>query len=319
MAVAQGSGMTSATEQVSSDALNPRAREFLPWWRLGGSRKLLSADAPEFILQAPGTVAADTGGDAAPAAGRHPDREAVRMHFNPQEYDILLWGKRRAAYNYWLGAREPGAAYKSRRRQRIDVANKTIFVTDTDHSVTEEMLATLFRICATVVHCRICGYLMSGFRYAFIELQSEDEAYVALFLDGAIIGPRPLRVSPSRTSMRPINPRFLPQSEAEREVCSRTVYCSNISKNVEQRNLKAFFEGKITTSHISHLKLLGDDWHATNIAFIEFVEIHGAIAALNSSGIFAGGIPIRVSPSKTVIKGGNYRASPAPAPSASGS
>ncbi|KAL6592454.1 hypothetical protein ACP70R_049507 [Stipagrostis hirtigluma subsp. patula] len=301
MAVAQGSGMTSATEQVSSDALNPRAREFLPWWRLGGSRKLLSADAPEFVLQAPGTVAADAGGDAAPG--------------------VIRTGRRRAAYNYWLGAREPGAAYKSRRRQRIDVANKTIFVTDTDHSVTEEMLATLFRICATVVHCRICGYLMSGFRYAFIELQSEDEAYVALFLDGAIIGSRPLRVSPSRTSMRPINPRFLPQSEAEREVCSRTVYCSNISKNVEQRNLKAFFEGKITTSHISHLKLLGDDWHATNIAFIEFVEIHGAIAALNSSGIFAGGIPIRVSPSKTVVKGGNYRASPAPAPapSASGS
>ncbi|KAL6592452.1 hypothetical protein ACP70R_049505 [Stipagrostis hirtigluma subsp. patula] len=70
MAVAQGSGMTSATEQVSSDALNPRAREFLPWWRLGGSRKLLSADTPEFVVPAPGTVVADARGDAAPGVIR---------------------------------------------------------------------------------------------------------------------------------------------------------------------------------------------------------------------------------------------------------
>ncbi|KAL6592453.1 hypothetical protein ACP70R_049506 [Stipagrostis hirtigluma subsp. patula] len=224
---------------------------------------------------------------------------------------------RGAANNYWLGAREPRAAYESRRHQRIGVVNKTIFVTDIDHSVTEEMLATIFGICGTVVDCRISGDLVTGFRYAFIELQSEDEAYAALLLDGAIIGSRPLRVSPSRTSMRPINPRFLPQSEAEREVCSRTVYCNNISKTVEQRNLKAFFEGYF--GEISRLKLLGDDRHATNIAFIEFAEINGAIAALNSSGIFAGGIPIRISPSKTAIKGGNYRASPVPGPSASGS
>ncbi|KAL6592451.1 hypothetical protein ACP70R_049504 [Stipagrostis hirtigluma subsp. patula] len=286
MAVAQGNGSTSATEQVL-DALNPRAREFLPWWRLGGSRKLLSADAPEFVVPAPGTVAADAGSDAASAGVIRTGR---------QDDCLQLLARRKGT---------TCAAYKSRRRQRIEVVNKTLFVTDIDHNVTEEMLATLFGICGTVVDCRICGDLMSGFRYAFIELQNEDEAHAALFLDGAIIGARPLRVSPSRTPMRPINPRFLPQSEAEREVCSRTVYCSNISKNVRGTvESESFFLGILW--RISRLKLLGDGWHVTNIAFVEFAEVDGAIAAINSSGIFAGGLPIRVSPSKTLIKGGSY-------------
>ncbi|KAL6655804.1 hypothetical protein ACP70R_006630 [Stipagrostis hirtigluma subsp. patula] len=311
MAVAQGNGSTSATEQVL-DALNPRAREFLPWWRLGGSRKLLSADAPEFVVPAPGTEAADAGSDAAPSGVIRTGR--VRMHFDPREHDNFLWGQhihllRTIAYSYWLGARERRVAYKSRRRQRIEVVNKTLFVTDIDHNVTEEMLATLFGICGTVVDCRICVDLVSGFSYAFIELQNEDEAHAALFLDRAIIGARPLRVSPSRTSMRPINPRFLPQSEAEREVCSRTVYCSNISKNVRGTvESESFFlrDTLESTLQISRLKLLGDDWHVTNIAFVEFAEVDGAVAAINSSGISAGGLPIRVSPSKTLIKGGSY-------------
>jgi len=38
-----------------------------------------------------------------------------------------------------------------------------------------------------------------------------EEAYSALLLNGIIIGMYPLSVSPSRTAICPINPRFLPQ------------------------------------------------------------------------------------------------------------
>jgi hypothetical protein len=47
--MAQVSIVTAARRELQAAALNPDAREFLPWWRLGGSRKQLSVDAPEFI------------------------------------------------------------------------------------------------------------------------------------------------------------------------------------------------------------------------------------------------------------------------------
>jgi len=38
-----------------------------------------------------------------------------------------------------------------------------------------------------------------------------EEAYSALLLNGIIVGMNPQSVSPSRTAICPINPRFLPQ------------------------------------------------------------------------------------------------------------
>lgn len=82
----------------------------------------------------------------------------------------------------------------------------------------------------------------------------------ALNLCGTIIGFYPIRVLPSKTAILPVNPTFLPrvwmilaitavlifklpswtivhwlfyvQSEDEREMCARTVYCTNIDKMV---------------------------------------------------------------------------------------
>lgn len=42
--------------------------------------------------------------------------------------------------------------------------------------VTEEMLATSFSECGTVVDCRICGDPNSAMRFAFIEFGSPAEA-----------------------------------------------------------------------------------------------------------------------------------------------
>ncbi|WVZ64422.1 hypothetical protein U9M48_013934 [Paspalum notatum var. saurae] len=186
--------------------LNPDAREFLPWWRLGGRKKPLSADAPEFVTAAKGPAAVAADHSSSALNNRHD------------------------------GGR-PRAAYKpSRRIQWQEAVRRTIFVKYIDNYV---------------VDCRICGdSTFVGLRFGFVELQSEDETRAALFLDGTIIGICPLKISPSKTAIRPINPRFLPQ--------------------VESSNLKAFCEAYF--GKVFRLKLLDNEKHSTNLAFIEFAE-----------------------------------------------
>eukprot|EP00256_Glycine_max_P056407 XP_014623912.2 polyadenylate-binding protein-interacting protein 11 [Glycine max] len=97
-------------------------------------------------------------------------------------------------------------------------------------SVTEEQLAALFLNCGQVVDCRVCGDPNSILRFAFIEFTDEEGARAALNLSGTMLGYYPLRVLPSKTAIVPVNPTFLPRSEDEREMCSRTIYCTNIDK-----------------------------------------------------------------------------------------
>ncbi|KAF8641995.1 hypothetical protein HU200_067508 [Digitaria exilis] len=206
----------AAAEQQKAAAaedvvLNPGAREFLPWWRLGSSgKKALSVDAPEFVMAAAGASVDGDGNNTTP----------------------------------------PGKVVRKAR-------------------VTEQILASVFGTCGTVVDCRICGDPSNGLRFGFVELQCKEEAYAAiLLLDGAIIGLTPLKVSPSRTAICPINPMFLPQ------VC--------------------------------RIKFMDSDKRTTNLAFVEFAEVDGAIAALDSTGIFVGGLRMRICSSKTPIRTDHY-------------
>ncbi|XP_019153580.1 PREDICTED: polyadenylate-binding protein-interacting protein 11-like isoform X1 [Ipomoea nil] len=184
--------------------------------------------------------------------------------------------------------------------QRDDVIKRTVYVSDLDHQVTEEQLAGLFLNCGQVVDCRICGDPNSVLRFAFVEFTDEEGARNALSLAGTMLGYYPVRVLPSKTAIAPVNPTFLPQSEDEREMCARTIYCTNIDKKVTQADVKLFFE--TICGEVHRLRLLGDYQHSTRIAFVEFVMAESAIAALNCSGVILGSLPIRVSPSKTPVR-----------------
>ncbi|KAL8211338.1 hypothetical protein R6Q57_005775 [Mikania cordata] len=184
--------------------------------------------------------------------------------------------------------------------QREDVIRRTVHVSDIDQQVTEEQLAALFISCGQVVDCRICGDPNSVLRFAFIEFTDEEGARNALSLAGTMLGYYPVRVLPSKTAIAPVNPTFLPQSEDEREMCARTIYCTNIDKKVTQADVKLFFES--FCGEVYRLRLLGDYSHSTRIAFVEFVMAESAIAALNCSGAVLGSLPIRVSPSKTPVR-----------------
>ncbi|XP_002968255.2 polyadenylate-binding protein-interacting protein 8 [Selaginella moellendorffii] len=184
--------------------------------------------------------------------------------------------------------------------QREECIRRTVYVSDIDQQVTEEQLAALFINCGQVIDCRVCGDPNSVLRFAFVEFTDEEGARQALNLAGTMLGFYPVRVLPSKTAIVPVNPTFLPRSEDERQMCARTIYCTNIDKKVSQSDVKLFFES--LCGEVSRLRLLGDYHHSTRIAFVEFALAESAMAALNCSGAILGSLPIRVSPSKTPVR-----------------
>ncbi|XP_057991870.1 polyadenylate-binding protein-interacting protein 9 isoform X2 [Hevea brasiliensis] len=173
--------------------------------------------------------------------------------------------------NYNQGKRQlNGRAYRA---QQEDGIRRTVYVSDIDQHVTEERLAGLFSSCGQVVDCRVCGDPHSVLRFAFVEFADEQGARAALNLGGTMLGYYPVRVLPSKTAILPVNPTFLPRSEDEREMCTRTVYCTNIDKKVSQAEVKNFFES--TCGEVTRLRLLGDHVHSSRIAFVEFTMVYG--------------------------------------------
>lgn len=202
--------------------------------------------------------------------------------------------------------RSPGRRRRINQRllkaQREDTIRRTVYVSDIAHQVTEEILAGLFSNYGQVLDCRICGDPYSFLRFAFVEFADETSAKAALELCGTLLGYYPLRVLPSKTAILPVNPTFLPQSEYEKEMCTRTIYCTNIDSRVSQLDIKVLFER--FCGRVSRLRLLADQKHTTFSAFVEFVLPESALMALNCSGMLVGGLPIRVSPSKTPVRSG---------------
>ncbi|XP_073037794.1 polyadenylate-binding protein-interacting protein 9-like isoform X1 [Primulina eburnea] len=189
---------------------------------------------------------------------------------------------------------------RSFRAQREDSIRRTVYVSDIDHNVTEEQLAALFSGFGQVLDCRVCGDPHSRLRFAFVEFADDYSARAALSLCGTHLGFSPVTVLPSKTAILPVNPTFLPRSEVEREMCARTVYCTNIDKKVSQIDVKVFFETRC--GEVSRLRLLGDHMHSTRIAFVEFSMAESAILALDCCGEIVGSQRIRVSPSKTPVR-----------------
>ncbi|CAN6243718.1 unnamed protein product [Urochloa humidicola] len=286
--------------------LNPCAQEFVPSSRraavaapaakpAGGG--VLSADAPVFVSAAEYYGAAGghlkvaaAGGGAGGGSRDSSSDGSSNGSGNPLN--------RRRRNSFSQGRRRLGG--RPRRADREDSVRRTVYVSDIDQHVTEQKLAEVFSNCGQVVDCRICGDPHSVLRFAFIEFADDAGARAALTLGGTVLGYYPVRVLPSKTAILPVNPKFLPRTEDEKEMVSRTVYCTNIDKKVTEEDVRVFFQG--TCGKVSRLRLLGDYLHSTCIAFVEFALADSAIAALNFSGVMLGSLPIRVSPSKTPVR-----------------
>ncbi|KAK1418956.1 hypothetical protein QVD17_28109 [Tagetes erecta] len=251
--------------------LNPMAEEFVPP-SLSNNRAVLHSPPPVSVAQFGGYAAA------------------------VNNINGVSTGRKKG--NFSNGKRRMNS--RTNMAQQEDAIRRTVHVSDIDQQVTEEQLASLFINCGQVVDCRVCGDPNSVLRFAFIEFTDEDGAKNALSLAGTVLGYYPLRVLPSKTAIAPVNPTFLPRSEDEREMCARTIYCTNIDRKVTQADVKLFFES--FCGEVYRLRLLGDYHHSSRIAFVEFVRAESAIAALNCSGAVLGSLPIRVSPSKTPVR-----------------
>ncbi|KAL4558803.1 hypothetical protein LXL04_037005 [Taraxacum kok-saghyz] len=176
--------------------------------------------------------------------------------------------------------------------QREDVIRRTVHISDIDQQVTEKQLAAFFINCGQVVDCRICGDPNSVLRFAFIEFTNDEGARNALSLAGTMLGYCPVRVLPSKTAIAP--------SEDEREMCARTIYCTNIDKKVTQADVKLFFEsfcGEVCLPFEVARRLSSFDSYCICGVMAEI-----AITALNCSGSVLGSLPIRVIPSKTPVR-----------------
>ncbi|XP_009381206.2 polyadenylate-binding protein-interacting protein 8-like isoform X1 [Musa acuminata AAA Group] len=285
-----GIGNGGGSKDSSSDGSSNNRPNSGDGWK---SNVRLSADAPVFVassgLYSDGLISnggsiKDSSSDG--SSNNQPNRRGT----------ILSLCQRRNGYNQ--GRRRMNE--RVRRADREDSIRRTVYVSDIDQLVTEEKLAEIFSTCGQVVDCRICGDPHSVLRFAFIEFSDEDGARTALNLGGTVLGFYPVKVLPSKTAIVPVNPKFLPKSEDERDMVIRTVYCTNIDKKVTQTDVKALFEH--FCGEVSRLRLLGDNIHSTRIAFVEFVQAESAIAALGCSGMILGALPIRVSPSKTPVR-----------------
>ncbi|KAM0944631.1 putative RNA recognition motif domain, ataxin-2, RNA-binding domain superfamily [Dioscorea sansibarensis] len=276
--------------------LNPSAKEFVPSSRAGvlaadgrqaGGHRL-SADAPVFVSSAEYYGNGGSGGD-----GSIKDSSSDGSSGNQNNQQ-----QRRRRNGYNQGRRR--MSERARRAQKEESIRRTVYVSDIDQHVTEEHLAELFSYCGKVVDCRVCGDTNSLLRFAFIEFADDYGARAALTLGGTMLGFYPVRVLPSKTAILPVNPTFLPKSDDEKEMVTRTVYCTNIDKKVTQMDVKIFFNKYC--GEVSRLRLLGDHVHKTRIAFVEFSQAESAIIALSCSGLFIGDLPVRVSPSKTPVR-----------------
>lgn len=274
--------------------LNPSAKEFVPSAKSNGR---LSADAPVFVASSADYYNKLFGGAFNYIKGFGADGSPLVVVNNNQQQQQLQQHRRRRN-GYTQGRRRFNE--RVQKAQKEDSIRRTVYVSDIDQQITEEQLAALFNTCGHVIDCRVCGDPHSVLRFAFIEFANEQGARAALSLGGTMLGFYPVRVLPSKTAILPVNPTFLPQSADEREMCSRTVYCTNIDKKVTQIEVKDFFEKEC--GEVSRLRLLGDHVHSTRIAFVEFVQADSALHALNLSGRPLRSLPIRVSPSKTPVR-----------------
>lgn len=167
-------------------------------------------------------------------------------------------------------------------------------------SVSESTLARIFAGCGRVIDCRLSGWDRSRYRFAFVAFASEGEVERALGLDGLVLEGSEIRVQRSKTAIIPVNPDFLPRSEAELERCRRTVYAANVCPDLTEADVRDTFEKMC--GPISGIHLQMSTRKNAQVAFVEFADAGSAETATRHSGLRVGTRVVRVTPSKTPLR-----------------
>ncbi|CAK9238564.1 unnamed protein product [Sphagnum jensenii] len=85
---------------------------------------------------------------------------------------------------------------------------RTVYCTNIDKKVSQADVKLFFEsLCGEVARLRLLGDYHHSTRIAFVEFVMAESAMAALNCSGAILGSLPIRVSPSKTPVRPRSPR----------------------------------------------------------------------------------------------------------------
>ncbi|CAM8995528.1 unnamed protein product [Rhodiola kirilowii] len=85
---------------------------------------------------------------------------------------------------------------------------RTIYCTNIDRKITQAEVKFFFEsYCGEVNRLRILGDYHHSTKIAFVEFVTAESAIAALNLSGSVVGSLPIRVSPSKTPVRPRVPR----------------------------------------------------------------------------------------------------------------
>eukprot|EP01024_Parvocaulis_polyphysoides_P066345 TRINITY_DN778_c0_g4_i2.p1 TRINITY_DN778_c0_g4~~TRINITY_DN778_c0_g4_i2.p1 ORF type:complete len:433 (-),score=50.88 TRINITY_DN778_c0_g4_i2:2845-4143(-) len=208
---------------------------------------------------------------------------------------------------------QPKNPRKVRQQEQLSAnRERTVYISEIEHNVTEENIAILFSRCGDVVDVRLCGDAHSKMRFAFVEFSQDTWSFAvpeALKLNNTLLNGLPIRVQRSKTAIVPVKKELLPQNDDEMTRCMRTIYACNIDKRFTQQDVVAYFQTLVADEstgadgRVSRIKMMADSTHNTQIAFVEFYTDESVASALNNcQGALMGCLPLRVSPSKTPIR-----------------
>ncbi|KAL8160382.1 hypothetical protein V2J09_001919 [Rumex salicifolius] len=91
-----------------------------------------------------------------------------------------------------------------------EMCARTVYCANIDKKVTQAEVKLFFEtLCGEVLRLRLLGDYHHSTRIAFVEFVMAESAIAALNCSGAVLGSMPIRVSPSKTPVRPRAPRSL--------------------------------------------------------------------------------------------------------------
>eukprot|EP00193_Tetraselmis_chui_P009609 CAMPEP_0177768570 /NCGR_PEP_ID=MMETSP0491_2-20121128/9798_1 /TAXON_ID=63592 /ORGANISM="Tetraselmis chuii, Strain PLY429" /LENGTH=514 /DNA_ID=CAMNT_0019285399 /DNA_START=264 /DNA_END=1809 /DNA_ORIENTATION=- len=94
--------------------------------------------------------------------------------------------------------------YLPRSHQECELVVRTVYAANIDKKVEREDVRNFFEtLCGRVSRLRLLGDYQHATRIAFVEFVHEEGAMAALNCSGATLGSLPIRVSPSKTPVRP--------------------------------------------------------------------------------------------------------------------
>ncbi|MCO5614907.1 hypothetical protein L7F22_069192 [Adiantum nelumboides] len=97
-----------------------------------------------------------------------------------------------------------------RSEDELEMCARTVYCANIDKKVSQTGVKAFFEtLCGRVARLRLLGDYHHATRIAFVEFVMAESAMAALNCSGVMLGSLPIRVSPSKTPVRPRSPRLL--------------------------------------------------------------------------------------------------------------